>query len=727
MDSDPGIVAQVRSPSLQAAYELFQQDKLEQAEASLLDLEGCDLSTHFYWFLLAAIQHRSGRLKAALTHIKRAMELEPNSIQAQNAHASILFDLKRYPEAGTIYTALLQNHPDDPQLLTNLGFVLQTQGDFDAALSHYQDAIETSPKFRPALLNRAVAYTQLNQAQLALDDYQKLLEINAQDADVLANRADLYLGMGRFDKALQDVKSVEALKALSTQVQFTHCLILAALGRLADAENLYGDTLRQDPEGVQQCFARIGSQLNPSEMSFKIIWFWAAIERQKICNWQDLDALVDGLNQFAASDSNPPFVITELLFATLGLPVHPQTRRKIAERIAEQAESSVVESIVRATKTRHQNEKIHIAYLGAAFRDHPNAFLTSRLYEYHDRSQYQISVYCLNQVGQSDIEQTIRKSSDQFVELYNLPSNQIAQRLADDCVDILIDLGVYADGSRADILAYRPAPIVASYLGLELTSAAPYIDYRISDRVLMETDRENWIEKVIYLPECCFALDSQQTIDDTEISRSSAGLPEDAFVFASFNNNFKIEPVVFSLWCNILKQAPNSVLWILVNRQIVADNLIQQAEAQGVNRNRLVFCERIPRARHLGRHRLADLFLDTLWCNAHTSALESLLAGLPLLTCAGQITASRVGASVLQAAGLNELITDSLDQYQSTAINLATHPEKLCGLREQWLNQRDRCSLFDGKIQALKLEAAYQAIWQRYQAGLEPADIEIKL
>ena len=716
----------MQAPRLKTAYALFQQGKFEQAESSLLGLEDEDKATHAYRFLLAAVQHKLYRLEDALGNIEQAIELEPGSIQARNAQAGILFDLKRYREAIEIYSALLKKRPGDPQLLTNLGFVHQTMGDFDAALKSYREAIDADPGFRPALLNRAVASTRLNDATAALADYRRLLEMNPRDAEVLANRADLYLGMGRFAEALQDIESIEALQALTTKARFTHCLILASLGRHTEAEEIYAEILRTDRDGVRQCFARLGiERLDPDAMNFKLIWFWAAIQRQQICNWHDLDSLVDEIDRFAASDSSPPFVVTDLLFATLGLPVHPQTRRSIAERVVDQAESSVAEPIVRSGKPRRGDGKIHIGYYGASFRDHPNAFLTGRLYEHHDRSQFRVSAYCLNRVDQSEIGRTIRKHSDRFVELYGLPGHRIAQRLHDDGVDILIDLGMYNNGSRPDVLAHRPVPIVASYLGLELTSAAPYVDYRISDRVLMQTDREHWTEKIVYLPGCCFTLDNRQDIDSSGISRSAAGLPEDAFVYASFNNNFKIEPVAFDLWCNILKNTRNSVLWILINRQTVADNLIQQAEARGVDRGRLVFCRREPRARHLGRHRLADLFLDTLWCNAHTSALESLWAGLPLLTCAGQISAARVGASVLRAAGLDELVTDSLEKYRSTAIELAAKPENLRALRDRWMTQRDRCALFDGKSQARKLEAAYRAMWRRHRQGLAPEDIEI--
>jgi len=559
----------------------------------------------------------------------------------------------------------------------------------------------------------------------ALADYDQLALQFPDDQQILTNRADLLLALGRLSEAFVVIDQAQKLGPPDTRTRFTNCVILAALGRQQEAQAKYDSLLAADSAGVSRCFQRIGMALQPDELDFRLIWFWAAARRQQNCNWNDLDSMVAELEKFAASDPVPAVNMMDLLFATLGLPVHPQTRLGIASRIAQRIEARVDTRLTETDFPIRDDRRLHVAYFGANFRNHPNAYLTRRLFELHDRSRFFVSVYSLTRVDGSEVLDDIIAHCDAFVELFDVPSDEAAQRIERDGVHILVDVGMYNDGGRPDILAYRPAPVIASYLGTELTSGANYVDYRISDRKLMETDRENWVEKVVTLPGCCYPYNDAEWIDASNHSRTVAGLPENGFVFCSFNNNFKIEPVVFGLWCNILKRVPGSVLWILIDGPAVQKNLLREAQVRGVDGGRFVFCEREPHARHLGRHRLADLFLDTLWCNAHTSAVESLWAGLPLLTCEGQTTAARVGASVLLAAGLPELVTHSLHRYEALAIELATKPDKLAAIREKLARNRHSCSLFDSLGSTRKLEAAYEKMWRRRRRGLEPADIDI--
>lgn len=715
----------MQSQTLQEAYELLQQDRLIQAEASLLGADSEHASDPGYWFLLAVTRHRLGRLDEALESIEQSLALEPAGIQVLSARAQILFDMGRRPEALETYAGALESRPDEPRLLTNMAIVYEALEQPEEALAAYTRALAAAPAFRDARLNRAVLNTRLQQMPRALADYDQLALQFPDDRQILTNRADLLLAMGRLSEALVAIEQAQKLGPPDTRARFTHCVILAALGRQQEAQTEYDNLLATDRDGVGRCFRRIGMALQPDQLDFRLIWFWAAARRQQICNWNDLDSLVAELKRFAESDSMPAVNLMDLLFATLGLPVHPQTRLGIARRIAQRIEAGSVTRLTAADLPVRDDQRLHVAYFGANFRDHPNAYLTRRLFELHDRSRFVISVYSLTKADGSEVLNDIIANCDAFVELIDVPSDEAAQRISRDGVQILIDVGMYNDGGRPEILAYRPAPVIASYLGTELTSGANFVDYRISDRQLMQTDRQNWVEKVVTLPGCCYPYNDAERIDDGNRSRTAAGLPENGFVFCSFNNNFKIEPVVFGLWCNILQRVPGSVLWILVNGPAVQNNLLREAEIRGVDSSRLVFCEREPHARHLGRHRLADLFLDTLWCNAHTSAVESLWAGLPLLTCAGQISASRVGASVLSAAGLPELVTHSLDRYEALAVELATVPDKLAAIREKLARNRRSCSLFDSLGSTRKLETAYEKMWQRLHQGLAPADIDI--
>jgi predicted O-linked N-acetylglucosamine transferase (SPINDLY family) len=293
-------------------------------------------------------------------------------------------------------------------------------------------------------------------------------------------------------------------------------------------------------------------------------------------------------------------------------------------------------------------------------------------------------------------------------------------------IDLLVDLKGFTTDSRKGICARRPAPIQVNYLGYPGTMGAEYMDYIIADRIVIpEHQRGCYSEKIAYVPNSYQVNDTKRAIADTALTRAQAGLPDGMFVFCSFNNNYKITPAVFDCWMRMLQQVEGSVLWLLEDNARAADNLRKEAVARGVNAERLIFAKRLPLAEHLARHRLADLFLDTLPCNAHTTASDALWAGLPVLTCRGETFAGRVAASLLHAIALPELIATTLAAYEQMAIDLARHPEKLAAIKRRLTANRLTTPLFDTKLFTQHIEAAYMAMYERHRAGLPPDHIAI--
>jgi predicted O-linked N-acetylglucosamine transferase (SPINDLY family) len=291
---------------------------------------------------------------------------------------------------------------------------------------------------------------------------------------------------------------------------------------------------------------------------------------------------------------------------------------------------------------------------------------------------------------------------------------------------LLVDLKGFTADSRPGIFARRPAPIQINYLGYPGTMGVPYMDYIIADQIVIpETHKPFYAEKVVFLPGSYQVNDAKRSIADRAFTRADAGLPSKGFVFCCFNNNYKITPDGFDCWMRILKQVEGSVLWLLEDNATAASNLRNEAVARGVNAERVIFAKRMPLSDHLARHRLADLFLDTLPCNAHTTASDALWSGLPVLTCLGETFAGRVSASLLQAIHLPELITTTLEAYEKTAVDLATHAEKLAGIKRKLAEHRLTTPLFDTKSFTAHIEAAYTAMYQRHQAGLPPDHIAV--
>jgi protein O-GlcNAc transferase len=379
------------------------------------------------------------------------------------------------------------------------------------------------------------------------------------------------------------------------------------------------------------------------------------------------------------------------------------------------------------THSRSLDGRLRIGYLSNDFRNHATSHLMKSLFSLHDRANFEIFAYSFGADDNSEYRRYISASCEHFQDIINLSIEESARQIFNDGIHILIDLKGYTAGSRNGILALRPAPIQVNYIGFPGTMGADLIDYIIGDATVTPPEFvDSFSEKLVTLPHSYFVNDHQQVISSTPITRSQYNLPESAFVFCCFNNNYKIDPLIFDVWMRILANVPGSVLWLLVRFPVVEDNLRREAQARGISSDRLIFAEYHEKPEHLARHQLADLFLDTLYYNAHTTASDALWAGLPVITCPGKTFASRVAASLLTAVGLPELITNNLEQYEELAIHLAHSPAELSQLKQKLAANRTTYPLFDTPRFTRNLEQAYRAMWETYAAGKLPQAIDVR-
>ena len=356
----------------------------------------------------------------------------------------------------------------------------------------------------------------------------------------------------------------------------------------------------------------------------------------------------------------------------------------------------------------YRHERIRIAYLCAEFHDHPTAVLIAGVFEHHDRTRFDTTAISLGPDNGSTMRRRIEAAFDRFIDVQALSDAEIAAMIREMEIDIAIDLNGQAGGARPGILAYRPAPVQISYLGNCGTMGAPFIDYIIADPIVIPKDQvRHYTEKVVYLPNSYQCNDSRRHVPRSTTSRAGAGLPETGFVFCCFNSNYKITPPIFDVWMRLLTACPGSVLWLLGDNPYAILNLRREAAARGVAPERLVFAPRVPNDDHLARHRFADLFLDTLPVNAHATASDALWAGLPVLTCMGNTFAGRVGASLLRAVGMPELVASSLAEYEAMALSLARDPEAMARARTKLASNRSTQPLFDTARITRNLETAY--------------------
>ena len=371
-------------------------------------------------------------------------------------------------------------------------------------------------------------------------------------------------------------------------------------------------------------------------------------------------------------------------------------------------------------------ERIRLGYLSGDFHQHATAQLMAELFELHNRDRFEIFAYSYGPDDDSPMRARLDRAFDRFVDIRALSHRDAAQRIHADKIDILVDLKGYTHHARPAISAYRPAPVQVNYLGFPATMGGDFIDYVIVDPVVVpESQQPFFSERLVHLPGSYQVNNRKREAPGAATSRQDWGLPEGRLVLCSFNNTYKISPAFFDIWMRLLRSVPGSVLWLLEANQLVKGNLRQEAEKRGVEAERLIFAPRVASAEHLGRHRHADLFLDTLPCNAHTTASDALWAGLPVLTCRGDTFAGRVAASLLTAVGMGELIAQSVEEYERTALALAGDRQRLIALRKKLADNRDTSALFSPVKFTGNIEAAYARMWQTRLSGQKPAAFSI--
>jgi protein O-GlcNAc transferase len=675
-----------------------------------------------------------GRLEDALKSFDRALVLRPTHVESLFNRGNVLKDLRRHEEALTAYDRVLALRPDFPEALCNKSAVLSEMQRYADGLPSVDRAIELRPDYVEALYNRAGILYGLRQFEEALASYDKAVTIFPGLAEAWCNRGNSLRELKRFDEAMESYDRAVAIRpdfadALSNRSMILHdyrryeealasCdLALAARPNHINALNNRAESLRDLKrfEEAMESFKRL-SELQPGHPH---AFSGAASCAVNLCDWEKRTEFWPTVE---AHISHKTSVISA--FAQFAYTGDAALQRQCAANYVEHRLPVMPEPMWKGEKWRH--DKPRIAYLSADFREHATAFLMAGLFEQHDRSRFHVSAFSFSTNDRTAMRARLVSAFDEFHDVYQSSDIDVARMLREREIDIAIDLKGHTQESRIGIFAHRPAPIAVSYLGYPATVGTPLIDYFIGDPVASPFSLQpHFDEKIVQLPDSYQCNDRKRVIADRTPTRAEAGLPDQGFVFCSFNNNWKITPEVFDVWMRLLREVEGTVLWLLRDNEGAETNLRKEAQRRGIDPARLVFADRALPADHLARHRLADLFLDTLPCNAHTTASDALWAGLPVLTCLGESFAGRVAASLNHAAGMADMVTASLDEYCALALKLARDPAQLAAVKSRLAQNRDGCALFDTARFARHIEAAYMTMWERWQRGEETASFAV--
>lgn len=612
----------------------------------------------------------AGRLKEALASHEKALQFLPTLIDAWHNKGNVLAEMGRNKEAVLTYDAALALDPDQPKILNDKAASLLELGEPEDAMICCRRALEIQPDHFDAFYNLGMAFKYLKQYSDALLAFNTIIETQPEYADAYWNRG----------------------------------LVLEQMNRITEAHQDFDQAIKKSPETPFR-----------QGISFH--------SKRKYCVWKnhqmEWQALLNLLDQ--GKKAGEPFGL-------MASPAHPKHLKMSAEQWFSSTKD-IQSRIQHRVFLPKKHNKLRIAYFSSDFRLHPVSILAAQMFESHNRDLFETYAFSILPDAKNDLMRTrLEKAFDHFIDVGKLTDSEIADLALQHELDIAIDLNGITSDCRLGIFACRIAPIQAGYLGFPGTVSADLLDYLIADPYVIPDGFEKYYgEKIVRLPHTYMVNDTTREITQGKHTRKDFNLPEDGFVFCSFNNSFKISPEVFDIWMWLLQQVPESVLWLPEGKPLTRENLRREAEIRGISADRLVFAPLMENiSDHLGRLSLANLFLDCFDYNAHTTTIDALWAGLPVLTCPTESFSGRVAGSILNAVGLPELIATSKEEYGEIALALARSPEKLFDIRHKLAKNKETYPLFKTDLFARHLEDAFLSMWSRHEQGLPPDHIWVK-
>jgi len=678
-----------------------QRQEFDQAIAcfkKMLELSSSDMDA---LISLGAILNDLKRYNESVQYSQSAIQIDRNSVNGYVNLGVALHGLGNFDLALQNYTKALELDFSDPEIWLNKGVTIYSLKLYDEALTHYDKALRLKPDYAEGWSNKGLTLHELKHYDEALAHYDKALSLKSDYAEGWSNKGNTLHELKRYDEALAHYDKALSLKPDFAEGWSNKGNTLHELKRYDEAIAHYDKALILKP-GIDWIF---GDLLHA---------------KMKICSWSDLAESLDGISKKIGANEKviQPF---PLLAFSDNVLLHKKCSQLYAQ--AKYPFNLTLGSIQKSVK----KEKIRIAYFSPDFRNHAVSYLTAELYELHDRNKFEIIAFSFGVDDKSEMRSRLSKAFDRFFDVSCMSDLKIAMLARNLQIDIAVDLSGHTQDCRPGMFSYRAAPIQVNWLGYPGTIGADFIDYIVADKIIIpESHQQFYCEKIAYLPNTYIVDDSKRVASSKKFTRENFGLPDGAFVFCCFNNDYKFNPHVLDSWSRILLTAKNSVIWISENNENFRVNIVTEFKNRGIDSDRIIFAQRVEMmSDHLARYSLADLFLDTNPYGAHTTAIDSLKAGVPVLTLMGQSFASRVAASLLNGIGLPELITTTKEVYETLAIELSRNPQKLGDIKLRLAHNRQTTPLFNTPMFAKNIEAAYIQMYERYRADLQPDHIFI--
>ncbi|MCH4151600.1 MAG: tetratricopeptide repeat protein [Sphingobium sp.] len=674
---------------------LFRAGKLDEAQvkgAMLLRDYPRSVLLHD---VLGQIHYARREPEHAVACFRRALAVRADCAEVQYNLARVLQELRENEDAASAYHAAIAHKPDYAEAYNNLGALYLAMAKPREAIGHLQSAIKLKPDYADAYNNLGNAYRDVGNTTSAIAYYNQVLTFQPGHARAHYNLGLIHHMQGKVGEAIMSFERAMFHAPEYSDAHREMAALLLGLNLREEAIEAYQRGLKGNPH---------------DDMTLALLLH----QQGHICDWEGMAPYLDRLPELGTgTQAVSPWGMLALEDA----PARHRIRSElgIAARFGGAERTPIAPPAARP-------EKIKVGYFTSDIHHHATMFLLGRMIALHDRDRFEVHAYSYGAEDSS----AYRSLFDRFYDVHRMDDQEVAALARKAGLDIAIDLKGHTKDGRLGILSYGAAPVQMSYLGYPGTSGADFIDYMIADRVVVpDAQRAHYSESMIYLPGSYQVNDNCRPIADAGFTRAQMGLPENAFVFACFNNPYKITPEEFDIWMRLLKAVEGSVLWLYKANPWAEANLRKEAEKRGVEASRIVFAEGLPVEQHLARQHLADLFLDTFNVNAHTTASDALWGGLPILTRMGEGFAARVAGSLLHAVGLPELAVETSEAYEALALELASNPARLEELRTRLAANRLTMPLFDTEGFVRHIEAGYEAAYDRFLNGEGPTDIEI--
>ena len=688
------------------------------------------------WSNLGNIYLEIRGLPQALDAYQKSIAIDPQYVEAWSNMGNALFAQKRYEEALDYHHHALSLDPNYVQAYSNAGNALNQLSRFEEAIASYDQALSLQPHYHEALTNKGMALYQLKRYDEAIASYDQALSLQPHYYEALTNKGTALYQLKRYDEGIFYYDQALSLNPNYHEAWFNKGVALHELKHYDESIFYYDQALNLKSD-YHEAWANKASALyhlrryeeaifhydKALNLKSNIDWLYGDFlhTKMRVCQWAGHPQAIKKVQEALMEKKK---IIQP--FPLLAISDDPILHRTASEIYA--AKEHPLNPVLGEIPRRTKKDKIRIGYFSPDFCTHPVAFLTAELFERHDRSKFEVIGFSLLKTPDGDeMRMRLKDAFDVFIDVEHMSDMQIAKIAREMELDIAIDLSGPTLHSRMRILAHRAAPIQVNWLGYPGTFGTTFIDYIIADEVIIpEGNKESFVEKIIYLPKTYMVDDSKRLPSSRIFTRAECGLPENRFVFCCFNNDYKFNIEVLDLWAKILLKAPDSVLWISENNEFFRKNILKEFAHRGVMDSRIIFANRVDLiSDHLSRLGLADLFLDTFPYNAHSTAVDSLKAGVPLITLLGKSFAGRVAASLLTAVGLSDLIATTSVQYEQIAYELFKDKEKLLMYKKMLLEARLNGVLFDSQEFAKNIEASYLMMYKRYHEGLAPKHMKV--